>query len=289
MPPITIMTVDDDPIIRLALKKILQRDNCTVTEASDGQEALEKIRSQKPNLVILDIHMPRMTGWQLIRNLRTNPIFSLIPVIFLSAVTPQQNQLQGFRLGADTYIEKPFSPKQIITATIDTLKKSQEFRAQFNITNQDDSFPEEEVNQYIEESDEILSIDEFEAMENLPKTSPVQTILSGSLKQIGLSSVLSMINLEQKTGILILHNPDNTQQVEVSLVNGEVYQASSTYINLENEEAIYNALTWKSGKFAFYYGEVDVENQINSSITSLLLEGARRIDEVFRDEEEKLS
>ena len=304
MSPLSIMTVDDDPIIRLALKKILERDNCVVIEARDGQEALDKIRQEQPNLVILDVNMPRMTGWQLIRTLRSNPLFSLIPVIFLSVEMDKKNQLQGFRLGADAYIPKPFSPKELIATTIDVLKKSRSFREKFEKTGMYRAPKNDTIDEYLAESDEFMSIDEFEIdntekrtsedeqlvlidnfeqeQEKLPKQI-AHTILSGSLKQIGLSSVLSMINLEQKTGILILDNVSKTKKVKAFIVKGEIFKAESEGTEFINEEAIYDALTWKGGKFAFYYQDVDIEDEINAPITSILLEGARLIDEALRD------
>ena len=296
------MTVDDDPIIRLALKKILERDNCVVVEARDGQEALDKIRKEQPSLIILDVNMPRMTGWQLIRTLRSNPIFSLIPVIFLSAEGDKKNQLQGFRLGADAYIAKPFTPKELIITTIDVLKKSRSFRERFEKTGMYSAPPNETVDEYLAESDEFIPIDEFEIdnteerpsqdnqlvlidnFEDGGSKAPVaHTILSGSLKQIGLSSVLSMINLEQKTGILILDNVKKTEKVKAFIVNGEIFKAESEGVDFANQQAIYNALTWKGGKFAFYYQDIDIEDEINAPITSILLEGARLIDEALRD------
>lgn len=302
MSPLSIMTVDDDPIIRLALKKILERDNCVVVEARDGQEALDKIRKEQPSLIILDVNMPRMTGWQLIRTLRSNPIFSLIPVIFLSVEGDKKNQLQGFRLGADAYIAKPFSPKELILTTIDVLKKSRSFRERFEKTGMYSAPQNETVNEYLAESDQFMTIDQFEIdnteerssedselvlIDNFEdgenKQSAVHTILSGSLKQIGLSSVLSMINLEQKTGILILDNVKKTEKVKAFIVNGEIFKAESEGVDFINQEAIYNALTWKGGKFAFYYQNIDIEDEINAPITSILLEGARLIDEALRD------
>ncbi|BBM85941.1 response regulator [Candidatus Uabimicrobium amorphum] len=306
MSPLSIMTVDDDPIIRLALKKILERDGCVVVEARDGQEALDKIREEKPNLVILDVNMPRMTGWQLIRMLRANPMFSLIPVIFLSVENDPKDELQGFRLGADAYISKPFSPKKLIATTIEVLKKSRAFREKFENTGMYNTPARQNniVDEYIADSDEFMSIDEFEVdnteepayeeddlvlidnfeeSETESKMPVVHTILSGSLMQIGLSSVLSMINLERKTGILILDNVDKTEKVQAYVVKGEIFKAESEGVDFVNEEAIYNALTWQGGKFAFYYQDVDIEDEIDAPITSILLEGARLIDEALRD------
>ena len=304
MSPLTIMTVDDDPIIRLALKKILAHDHCVVVEASDGQDALQKIRIQKPNLIILDVNMPRMTGWQLIRTLRTNPLFSLIPVIFLSVESAQQNQLQGFRLGVDAYISKPFTQQEIVNTTIRVLQKSRSFHQSFDAKATQNIKEQEIVEEYLAESDELISIDDFEARGNTEEPSIFtesselisiddfevhdqspkrKTILSGNLEKIGLSSVLSMINLERQTGLLILKSDNETEKAEIFIVKGEVFRARYENSPLENEEVIYDALTWKKGLFSFYYQDIDVEDEIDLPITSILLEGARLMDEALRN------
>ncbi len=113
-----ILVVDDEQLIRKLVKDFLVKKNYEVTEAVNGREALEKFYADKDiSLVILDVMMPEMDGWQVLRDIREN---SKVPVIMLTAKAEEQDELLGFELGVDEYITKPFSPK-ILLARVDAI------------------------------------------------------------------------------------------------------------------------------------------------------------------------
>ena len=119
MSNIQILVVDDESRMRKLVKDFLQREGYSVLEAGDGMEAMYIFYEQKIDLVILDVMMPRMDGWQTCREIRRD---STVPIIMLTARSEERDELQGFELGVDEYISKPFSPK-ILVARVGALLK----------------------------------------------------------------------------------------------------------------------------------------------------------------------
>ena len=119
MSNIQILVVDDESRMRKLVKDFLQREGYSVLEAGDGMEAMDIFYEQKIDLVILDVMMPRMDGWQTCREIRRD---STVPIIMLTARAEERDELQGFELGVDEYISKPFSPK-ILVARVGALLK----------------------------------------------------------------------------------------------------------------------------------------------------------------------
>ena len=115
-----VMVVDDDKHILELVKLSLVHKNFDVKEAKDGVDALEKIRQQKPDLLILDLMMPRLDGKEVCSILRQSPLTEDLPIIMLTAKTQVLDKVEGFRLGADDYITKPFNPLEL-EARIDAL------------------------------------------------------------------------------------------------------------------------------------------------------------------------
>lgn len=113
-----ILVVDDENRMRKLVKDFLQRENFEVLEAGDGSEALDVFFAhQDIALMILDVMMPKMDGWQVCREIRS---YSKVPIIMLTARSDEKDELQGFDLGVDEYISKPFSPK-ILVARVNAL------------------------------------------------------------------------------------------------------------------------------------------------------------------------
>lgn len=118
MDKIKILVVDDESRMRKLVKDFLVREGYTVLEAGDGMEAMDLFYEDKDiALVILDVMMPKMDGWQVCREIRER---SKIPVIMLTARSEERDELQGFELGVDEYISKPFSPK-ILVARVEAI------------------------------------------------------------------------------------------------------------------------------------------------------------------------
>ena len=113
-----ILVVDDESRMRKLVKDFLVKQNYEVLEAGDGSEALDVFfDNQDIALIILDVMMPRMDGWQVCREVRG---YSKVPIIMLTARTDERDELQGFQLGVDEYVTKPFSPK-ILVARVEAI------------------------------------------------------------------------------------------------------------------------------------------------------------------------
>ena len=113
-----ILVVDDESRMRKLVRDFLVKSNFEVLEAADGEEAVEIFFNQKDiALIVLDVMMPKMDGWQVCREIRN---YSKIPIIMLTAKSDERDELQGFQLGVDEYISKPFSPK-ILVARIEAI------------------------------------------------------------------------------------------------------------------------------------------------------------------------
>ena len=113
-----ILVVDDESRMRKLVKDFLARQGYTVLEAADGMEAMDYFYADKDiALIILDVMMPKMDGWQVCREIRMH---SKVPIIMLTARSEERDELQGFDLGVDEYISKPFSPK-ILVARVEAI------------------------------------------------------------------------------------------------------------------------------------------------------------------------
>jgi two-component system alkaline phosphatase synthesis response regulator PhoP len=117
-----ILLVDDEPDIVEFLQYNLVQEGFDVISAYDGSEALSKI-SQKPDLIILDIMMPKMDGFEVFKKIRETPGFEKLPVIFLTAKAGEANEILGLEIGASDYIQKPISPKKLVARVKSNLKK----------------------------------------------------------------------------------------------------------------------------------------------------------------------
>lgn len=132
----TILVVDDEqPIIEL-IRYNLQKEGFTVLAAENGERALELARTEKPNLIILDLMLPDMGGFDVCRILRNDAVTAHIPIIMATAKTSDSDIVSGLELGADDYITKPFSPKVLVARVKSALRRFQEQNGQDRASNQ---------------------------------------------------------------------------------------------------------------------------------------------------------
>ena len=108
-----ILVIDDEPYILRALSYLLTREGYKVETASNGQEGLERVRELEPPLVFLDIMMPRMNGYEVCEQIKQDPKLAKTHVIMLSAKGQQVDRERGLLGGADEYMTKPFSPREV--------------------------------------------------------------------------------------------------------------------------------------------------------------------------------
>lgn len=116
-----VLIVDDDPHIREVLKFAFAKSGVETVEAGDGEEALALIGQNPPDLVVLDINMPRMDGLEVCRRLRAS---GDLPILFLSSRDDELDRVLGIELGADDYVVKPFSPREVVARAQAILRRS---------------------------------------------------------------------------------------------------------------------------------------------------------------------
>src|SRR5665648_622828 len=110
----TILVVDDEEPIQELLRFNLEKEGYLVSVAKDGQEALKQVETNQPDLLVLDLMLPGMDGLEVCRKLRSNPKFQQIPIIMLTAKGEEIDKVLGLELGADDYMTKPFSPRELL-------------------------------------------------------------------------------------------------------------------------------------------------------------------------------
>ena len=112
--PKKIMVVDDEPYIARVIKFKLEQEGYAVISANDGITGLDRIRQEKPDLVLLDVMMPGLTGYEVCQQVKADADLQGIPVVFLTAKGQERDREQGLNLGASDYITKPFSPNRLL-------------------------------------------------------------------------------------------------------------------------------------------------------------------------------
>jgi two-component system, OmpR family, phosphate regulon response regulator PhoB len=117
----TVLVVDDEPMVREVVTTYLARDGLDVTEASDGASALRAFEKSRPDLIVLDVMLPEIDGYSLLTEVRSR---SDVPVIMLTARSEETDRVLGLELGADDYVVKPFSPRELAARVRTVLKRS---------------------------------------------------------------------------------------------------------------------------------------------------------------------
>lgn len=110
----SILVVDDEPDISALVAYHLARESYRVRTAADGEEAIRAVEAERPDLVVLDLMLPQMSGEDVLRELRRRPETEHLPVILLTARADEQHRVVGLQLGADDYVPKPFSPQELV-------------------------------------------------------------------------------------------------------------------------------------------------------------------------------
>ncbi len=150
-----ILVVDDDKNICELLSLYLKKENYQVVFAYDGSEAVTKAKEEKPNLIVLDVMMPVINGWEACKLIRQ---FTDVPIIMLTALDTLENKVQGLNIGADDYIVKPFEPVEVV-ARINAHMRRQE-------SNSNDKNGETTNNQEIEVDNLSVNMDKYEVKLN---------------------------------------------------------------------------------------------------------------------------
>lgn len=156
-----ILIADDENRIRKLVNDFLSREGYEIIEASDGKEALDVFYEKNPDLVILDVMMPKFTGLEVCKEIRES---SNVPIIILTAKDTESDELSGFSSGADEYISKPFSPKILVARVNALLRRSNTFNTEDVL---DAGKIHVDINAHlvsVDGSEIVLSVKEFELL-----------------------------------------------------------------------------------------------------------------------------
>ena len=128
-----ILAVDDEPNIVRLIQVNLERMGYQVETANNGVQALEKIRASRPDLVVSDVMMPEMDGFELLSTIRRDATLEDLPVIMLTAKAQDRNVMEGYQRGADMYLTKPFNPLELISFVKRILQSSNEGDGRYKV------------------------------------------------------------------------------------------------------------------------------------------------------------
>jgi DNA-binding response OmpR family regulator len=241
-PQQVILIVDDDPDLRTLVTTILENQGYSMLEAGDGLDAIALLeRGPAPNLIITDVDMPRMDGWELVRTVRARPATAMTPVIFLSVHDTSADRVLGYRLGADDYLPKPIQFDELKIRVRNVLRRarvsSSGWRAQGKAGG-----------------------------------------IHGTLADLGLCPLLVMLAMERKTGTLKVERGGDTARLAVR--EGRVLRAHFDAASLPRGIAcVHTLLRWPDGAFHFTIEAVDGADEIKMSTDHLVMEAARLLDE----------
>ena len=230
-----ILVVDDEPRWVRVLALYLRGRQCEVTTALDGCEALQRIDEIKPDLIIADIAMPGMDGFELCRHLRRDAATRTIPFIFLTARDHETERMKAHRIGADDYLTKPCSLDRVVQSVETAMERIQQART--------------------------LSLDRIGT--------------SGRIEDIDLLDLIQALELEQRTGALVLSHGDRT---------GTLYLQDGLIVEAEirspmREEPLFRLLGWKTGRFVFISDAVPERMPITASMAHLLFEDLQLLED----------
>lgn len=130
---LTILVADDDLGTRLAIADFLELAGYFVVTADDGRAALDLVGQHQPHLLVTDITMPRMNGYDLVHEIRRKPAFRLLPVIFLTERTSMEERIRGYQSGCDVYLPKPFALEELGAVIRNLLERSQLIQAEWRV------------------------------------------------------------------------------------------------------------------------------------------------------------
>ena len=235
--PLEILIVEDKPDLRELTSIVFRSRGDRVREAANGVEALAMCLRQRPDVILCDVAMPLMDGWQFLRVLRSRPSLASIPVAFVTALTEEPERLRGFQLGVDDYVAKPFRPAELV-ARVDRL---------------------------VARAQRVGGIE--------------RKTLRGALDQVPLPSVLTFLEMERYTGVLLVLREHRTARLfvrEGRLLRIELERATTA---IRAEQMLFTVLQWPRGDFEFAAQDVSGNDEFQASITALLLTFAKLSDE----------
>jgi CheY-like chemotaxis protein/Flp pilus assembly protein TadD len=235
----SLLLVDGDTKSLRVLEVSLKKAGFNVTTAVNGQDALAKVETSAPDLIISDTKMPEMDGFELVERLKQNNDWTTIPFIFLTGQSDVEDKIRGLELGVEDYLTKPIYIKEIVTRVKILLQKKQR-----------------------------------QSLEENKRES--RTKFAGALSDMAVVDLIQTIEISRKSGVIHFSNADSRRGA-IYFRNGKVIDAELG--RLTGEEAVYRLLVWSEGEFEVEFKNVRRKDVIELSSQGLLMEGMRRVDE----------
>lgn len=240
--PADVLVVDDSPVYLERTASVARNLGHRVRTAKNGLEAIGMLMKEPADIVLSDVQMPMMDGWQFLRIVRSRPTLARTPVIFLTTLTGETERLKGYQLGVDDYVGKPFDDAELALRIGRALERTK----------------------------------------RRPVSSADRGALSGDLSMVSLASVLSFIEIERRSGALLVISEPRIATLHV--VSGSVHRVdlSGDAPELTGLDRLFYVLDWKKGRFEFGARETDVPDELGVPTSFALIEHARRSDEGSR-------
>ena len=216
-----ILVVDDDKILRTVLQHTLEQEGYQVTIVNSGADAIQSFENDTPDIVISDVSMPEMDGFEFCRLLRSLPSGQLIPFIFLSARDDLEDKIQGHSIGADDYLTKPFEIKELLAKIEALIEKSRRIHAEIvHIIGQLTSGNMSQINTTMTSLDRSITAENSHTPDPLPLTPAEERVfweviqgftnkqiserlfISPRTVQTHLSNILNKLNLDNRTQLV---------------------------------------------------------------------------------------
>jgi len=230
-----ILVVDDEPKWLRIVSLYLSNRDCHVVTALNGEEAIQKVAAEHPDLIIADIGMPGMDGYELCSRLRRDAATRTIPFIFLTARDQDQDKIKARKIGADDYLTKP-CPLERLAQSVETV------------------------------------MDRIEQARKIPLD---RIGLSGRIEEVDLLDMIQTLELDQKTGALVLSHGERTGTLYFR--NGVIVEADLR--SPKREEPLFRLLGWKTGRFLFIPDAAPERMPITASMANLLFQDLRAMEE----------
>ncbi|HVJ89339.1 MAG TPA: response regulator, partial [Labilithrix sp.] len=234
-----ILLVDADPRSMRVVEVSLRKAGYNVACAENGEDALEIVSAQSPDLIVCDTTLPKLDGYALVRRLKDRSEFAALPVIFLASQRSVEDKIRALELGVEDFLTKPIFVRELLARVNVVLAR----RAQDVIASQ--------------------------------KPSTLQARFAGSIQDMTVVDLLQTFELSRKSGTITFKSGARLGYVwfhEGKVIDAEVGA-------LRGEEAVYRILVWSEADFEVDFGPVDREDVVEVTTSALLMEGMRRADE----------
>lgn len=250
-----ILVVDDDPWIQRTASSVLGQRGYQISLAGDAEGAAAIMAKIRPDVVLTCLSLPTVGGWAWWERLRAQPTYADTPIVFLLSGGDHDGGIPG-ETTRDQRLRKPFRVEDLERAVVDAMAG--------DVWGPSTTAPP---------SRQPRTMDPIKPSAGFRPLSA----LRGALDKIGLASVLTILEMERQSGIILLEQMD--QVARLSLRKGRIIRAETENPALAGQAAVYEVLTWSSGSFDFLSGDVGGVDELQTSTTFLLMEGARRVDE----------